>query len=283
MSILRILFLTAFIALVMAIPNNVFGQTSFIPKTVTAEALNNSILYDHNGDGQVTVLAFGDSIVRGVGDFEEPGSDNPFISDPEGEAGFPLRLEQYTGVSTLNRGHRGERLSESGVARFVHLLAKERPDIAVILEGANDAMDQVSSDDYFHLMQTVINMAYVFGVEPVIVKLAPVTENHSGLLPFIESYNHQIDAIITYNNLTYADVYQAFVNTCSGVEDCYLLNLPEGLHPNIEGYDVIGEMVTASLLKINLLDPTGPALLEQALSLAPGSIKTVPNQVTTAQ
>lgn len=269
----------AICSLAIIAPNFAFGQSSVIPKTVTADALNSSLLYDRNGDGKVTILAFGDSLVRGVGDFEEPGNDNPYIADPRGEAGFPLRVEQFIGLNILNRGQGGERMSESGVGRFVHLLAREKPDVAIILEGANDAIDQIAPDEYFYLMQTVINMAYAYDVEPVIVTLVPTTEGHSGLMPFIESYNRQLRALITYNSLNFADAYQGFYNTCSGTEGCYLLNLPEGLHPNIEGYDVLGEIVTAALLNIDLLDPAGPQLLEQALSLTPGSIKTVPNQI----
>jgi hypothetical protein len=55
------------------------------------------------------------------------------------------------------------------------------------------------------------------------------------------------------------------------------MNLPEGLHPNSSGYDVVGEAVVASLLNIDLFAPEGPATLETALSLVPGTIITVPD------
>ena len=44
----------------------------------------------------------------------------------------------------------------------------------------------------------------------------------------------------------------------------------------------MGEVVTATLLGINIFAPDGPQLLELALNLPPGSIKTVPDPIPVA-
>ena len=65
------------------------------------------LLEDLNGNGVVEVVAFGDSITRGVGDFNAPGnivSDAQAQNFPGGEAGYPLRLESFLGIGIQNAG-----------------------------------------------------------------------------------------------------------------------------------------------------------------------------------
>lgn len=254
-------------------------------QTVTAQDVTptttvSSMLYDRNGDGEIKILAFGDSITRGVGDFVEAGEEVFSASHVEEEAGYPLRIEHYLNVAVHNQGIPGERLLRDGLGRAIGLLTSTNPDIVVVLEGANDSIDRVSKGSYVRSLQILVNIASMYGTEPVIATIPPSCRDHSSLQPIINSYNEEIRYLVTSNGLVSADVYKAFSNTCD-INNCYLMNLPEGLHPNIEGYDVIGEVITSALLNIDIFAPTGAQLLEQALNLTAGSIKTIPDPVTT--
>ena len=110
----------------------------------------------------------------------------------------------------------------------------------------------------------------------VVTTIIPTCCDHERINGIIDSYNDSIRDLARINDVPLADVNQVYKNTCRR-SNCYLLNLPEGLHPNTEGYDVYGEVVAAALLGIDILDPAGPGLLGQALVRPPGSTVAVPN------
>ena len=88
-------------------------------------------LEDVNHDGKIVILAFGDSITRGVGDGPRPGD------TPPGSAGYPLRLQTLLGVTVINDGHSGERTTE-GLLRLQRDVKDTHPDYAILVEGTND-------------------------------------------------------------------------------------------------------------------------------------------------
>lgn len=236
------------------------------------------LLRDVNGDGSVNILAFGDSLTRGVGDFTSPDEEDAPLTFPEGEAGYPLRVERLLGVGVENFGSPGEQFNDTGLQRYIDALRRSFRDIAIFSEGANDARTPISGGTFFNLTQLAVNVTRAMGSQPVLMTIVPTCCGHSFLSPSIDLYNGISRAIAIANEIPIADVNRGYRNTCN-VGSCYLLNLQEGLHPNSEGYDVMGEIVAATLLQINIFAPDGPALLAQALGLPPGSIKTVPDPV----
>ena len=251
------------------------AQSTCTPGSIKPEYIENSLLYDRNGDGQLVVLGFGDSITRGVGDFIQPNQFADSVESPIGEAGYPLRVETVGGISVINGGKPGERLTEA-LPRLVNMLNRYNPDIVIFAEGTNDAEDQEHDTRFFNYYQIAVNLISAYGAEPIIMTLVPSTEESSGALFFIQAFNFNIRRIANYNQLHMVDAYSAFDNTCL-LGSCDLLVRPEGLHPNKKGYDVLGENVLATLLGINLLTPDSAAILEDALCLPVGSIKTVPS------
>lgn len=248
------------------------------PAAQAQYAMGESVLVDRNGDGQMIIYAFGDSITRGVGDDRPTGTyvDSILETQSAGDTGYPLRIELLLGVSVMNLGSPGERLVRTGVYRFARAIPNSTADIVFISEGSNDAIDMVNSTVYHRTVQTMINITKAFGKTPVLGTIVPTCREHSSLAPHITSYNARIRELAVVNDVPLADTYQAFANTCN-ISDCHLLNEPEGLHPNGVGYTVYGESVIARLLGIDLLAPDGPTLLEQALGLEPGTVLTVPN------
>jgi len=247
--------------LISILSSQALAQTGAIP------------LQDINGDGVVQFLAFGDSITRGVGDGLEPGIEAPEKLDPPtGEAGYPLRLENWLGISVTNKGIPGEKLAEAGVFRFTQTISASSADYVLISEGANDSVSLTSEAVVKSNLQALINIAKVLKREVVLVGIPPTSGMHSGVRPFIDSYNRAYGDLADLNEVTYANIDATFRNSCDAKEGCYLLNQPEGLHPNIKGYDGMAEVIVASLYSIDLLAPRGGALLAQALGRPESSL-----------
>lgn len=225
------------------------------------------LLEDVNKDGQVQLLAFGDSITRGVGDFFEPGEFQALLDFfPEGEAGYPLRVELWMNIPVENRGVPGERVNTGGVFRFAKTVANSSSDYVVISGGANDAFSAYSDMNFSRDVQAMLNIAHVMGKSPVLMTIPPPCCNRSGLRPIVESYNIRYRDLAAVNKVPLADSDRGFRYLCPQAR-CSLLNLPEGLHPNTKGYDVMGEVVTATFYGIDIFSPGGSANLASALGI----------------
>jgi len=255
-------------------------ETSAIAQVEPGAVLQSSILEDLNGDGAIEVMAFGDSITRGVGDFNPFGSlvdDEEARAIPLGEAGYPLRLEGFFGIGIDNEGSPGELLNGEGIERFARLVGSRRPDYVAILDGSNDAFQRTASSTMFSSFQALINIARVNGVEPVLITPAPTCCDRAFLNPFISSYAEEIRNLAVINEVLVADINRAFRNNCPSLGSCPLLNRREGLHPNQGGYDVVAEVLTASLLGLDIFSENGPRELENRLGLTPGTARTQPD------
>lgn len=284
--ILSGLFALPITLLTLAVTNEAKVQAQEAP-AATAEQpavipFENSLLLDTNGDGILQVAAFGDSITRGMGDDHSPGDDveSASLEIPTGEAGYPLRIERILGVGVTNLGDPGEDLTIRGISRFASLVLSKHYDVIFFMEGSNDGFIAAPSSSVAHAYQTAINIAKMAGTNVIMLTMPPVCCGHDGLGRFIDSYRDQVHHVAVVNGLAIADVDHAFRNTCN-VGNCYLLNLPEGLHPNHEGYDIMTEAVLAAAFKIDLFSPTGRTDLETTLLLPPGSVQTEPDPIAT--
>jgi lysophospholipase L1-like esterase len=236
-----------------------------------------SLLGDVNGDGRVDILAFGDSITRGEGDFTDPDDNVENAELPDSDAGYPLRVESWLHIRVANRGEPGESWSGGqALQRFIGLLNSTRYDLVVIGEGSNDARVFANPETIYRRVQTAVNVARASGVTPILLSIVPTCCNRTVFRPAVEAINPFLRHLAAVNELRLADVDQAFRNTCD-INNCHLLSRPEGLHPNRQGYDVMAEVISAALLGIDLFAPDGPTLLAQALGFEPGRIRTVPN------
>ena len=226
-------------------------------------------LVDQNGDGVIRIAAFGDSITAGVGDGRRSGDE---IAPATATTGFPARLETLLGLPVSNSGLPGEEIATSGVERVLSVLASQTPDYLIITEGTNDAVKQLGSEAYRDSLQRIINVARAQGVQVVLQTLPPPCCEHSSLTIFTESYSNLIAELGVVNSLAVSDVERAWITSCSSLLSCDLYNLPEGLHPNSRGYDVISQTLAATMVGIDIFAPTGAKELEDALGLASGSV-----------
>jgi lysophospholipase L1-like esterase len=209
--------------------------------------ITHTMAQDVTGDGQVQVLAFGDSITYGVGDGENPGDYVEVIDDAGSARGYPLRLSADGGRLVTNAGVPGEQLLQGGIQRFPELVVGTDIDTVVVMEGVNDAIQRVEASGYRAALQRVINVARAEGKNIVLNTLLPPTGFRQSLTPYTNLYSSIVRELAGVNNLRVADVEQRFVTDCPDMSTCVHYNLPEGLHPNTSGYDAIAEVVKSAL------------------------------------
>ena len=226
-----------------------------------------TLLEDRDGDGLINYTGFGDSITTGVGD--------------TGVGGYVLRLESLLGIGTANAGVPGEELVSAGVFRFPNALGKTS-DVIGILEGTNDARRQIQTREIRIALQKMINGANAVGKTVILLTPPAPCCDIASIAPYTTAYAASIRDLAATNEIRYADIERAWETSCVNPFECELYNLPEGLHPNGTGYDVMAQTVAATLLGIDVFAPSGAADLEGALGLPAGSVIVKPD-LTVAQ
>lgn len=197
-------------------------------------------LDDLNEDGTIKLLAFGDSITRGVGDGEEA------LSRPPVEvAGYPARLQAILGVPVVNQGRPGEE-SSSGRSRLADVLADDRPDYVILLEGVNDLLNGRSDAEIVDNLIGMVGIVIGAGAQPILATLPPTCCDRRFSQPEsrIRSINARIVSFATVNMFPVIDFFSAFVPDPTLTNPPYdsasgLVHVPEGLHPTPLGYDVM--------------------------------------------
>jgi lysophospholipase L1-like esterase len=203
-------------------------------------------LEDVNHDGKVVILAFGDSITRGVGDGPQPGD------TPPGTGGYPPRLQQLLGVTVINDGHSGERTTD-GLPRLQRDVNDIHPDYAILLEGTNDLLvgdDPRRAVDGMHSMIEAVGAA---GAIPILGTVPPLCCNVESSHPQSATiaYDNDLRALAASSGVDLIDFYSAFTG---GREAAYdpgrgLIHSPEGVHPTATGYDVMAETAREKFLR----------------------------------
>lgn len=212
-----------------------------------------SPLSDRNGDAQIEIIAFGDSITYGVGDGTLPGeyiSELGGVGDPRG---YPLRLSATSALPVMNAGVPGEMVvgiggeRASGVERFPQIVAGSPADLVIILEGANDARFDISATELEAGYQKMINVARADNKGVAIATLLPPTVQHAEFAPQTALYSQVVRRLAVTNDITLIDLEEGFIRDCPDLSTCRYYNLPEGLHPNSVGYDAITAMITEAI------------------------------------
>ena len=179
-------------------------------------------------------------------------------------------------MATINLGVPGEFFTIGGIERFPSIAASTNADLIIFLEGANDAGIAVNGDEYQANLQKAVNIAEVLGREMLLLTVLPPCCNRLSRVPITRQYSNEIRSVASWNDVPFADIEQAWDTTCDDLASCQLYTIPDGLHPNRTGFDVLGETVLARLFDIDIFAGDGASRLEEALGLAAGTVQTVP-------
>ena len=174
------------------------------------------------------VVTFGDSITHGFGSVPYAEHLQGLI---DGAGGAVV-------VSVLNYGKDGEDTVE-GLARIGGVIRDTAPRFILIMEGANDVIDGISSDTTAWNIGAMINKAVGAGVVPVTSTITPNTKG--GDHPQIpDRYNPEIVSKIAASGTAQVDCYAAVYPDWSGLSF-------DGLHPNNDGAGVLAQTFFAAL------------------------------------
>lgn len=173
-----------------------------------------------------TILAFGDSLTRGVG--------------ASLDSSYPAVLESSTGIRVVNAGIPGE-LSLAGLARLPELLEEYHPQLVILCHGGNDILRKRSLKDAKQNIRQMVMLAEQSGSEVVLIGVPEF-----GLL--------SIDSVAIYDELAEelglpyeGEVLPAIVSDRNLKSD--------HVHPNGEGYRMMATAISQLLIRSGALQP----------------------------
>lgn len=163
-----------------------------------------------------TIVAFGDSLVEGVG----ASAGNDFVSV----------VARTLGKEIINRGKSGDTTAD-GLARIDDVLAED-PGIVIVLLGGNDALRRVPKKDTFANLGAIIERLQATGAVVVLLGV------RGGILGdgYAEDYETLAE---TYHTAYVSNVLEGLITNPEFMHD--------GIHPNDQGYAIVAGRVAEVL------------------------------------
>jgi lysophospholipase L1-like esterase len=206
--------------------------------------------------GATRFVAFGDSITYGL----VSNYDGSILYDVS-SASYPVRLQlglatyhpqQGSLFRVLNRGIPSESVVSvpgfpGGVARIDSVLATDRPQVLLLLEGINDLGGDVPVDMVAAGLQYIADRSVTAGVPVMIATMFqtyPIvkqdgTERSNGAEQ-VPALNQRIRQIANRQNVYLVDLYAAFGTS-------HTLVGADGLHPTEQGLEVMASVFMAEI------------------------------------
>lgn len=202
---------------------------------------------------RTSFLAFGDSITSG--EVTVPATTSLTTGEPVYRqvivpaAAYPTVLEnlldaRYLAQSptVVNAGKPGEATADS-IARFRSVLAFNRPEVLLLLDGHNDLGSTSSALEGYNALVTIVREAKAAGVRVFVATLVPSIPGRQRSQPqgLLLQYNDAVRTMAAAEGVVLVDLYAAMlpeVNTLIGVD---------GLHPNEAGYARMASLFFAAI------------------------------------
>ena len=171
---------------------------------------------DSNG---TTIVAFGDSLVKGIG----ATSGNNFVDI----------LEEKSGKEIINMGVSGNTTADG--LRRIEDVANENPKVVIILLGGNDALRKVPADETFENLREIIRNIHNSGSAVILVGI------QSGILG--DQYKARFKDLAKEENVGFVpDILDGLFGKSEYMSD--------PIHPNNAGYAIIADRILPVLLDI---------------------------------
>lgn len=170
-------------------------------------------------DGQIkTVVAFGDSLISGVGSTKG----NDFISLLSKEIGQPI----------LNLGKSGD--TTTAALTRIDSVVRTKPDIVIVLLGGNDYLRKVNQDETFKNLEKIVKTLQDNGAVVILLGV------RGGLLK--DTYEAKFRAFAKSNGTAYVP------NVLDNLLGDKAL-MSDAIHPNDIGYQKIADKVLPTLVR----------------------------------
>jgi lysophospholipase L1-like esterase len=194
----------------------------------------------------LTIVALGDSTTAGTPLFKSPIEAPPDGSGDERSQYAYWLMRARPDWRVLNHGVNRER-TEQIAARFDRDVAAHRPAAVVILAGVNDVYEGRDSDSVIASLRAIYDRAAAAGIPVVAASIVP----YDTATPAQNARMHEINAWIAAEaerdpRITFADTRRA---AASPENIDRLSGSPDGLHPDVDGYRRMAEVIGAALAR----------------------------------
>lgn len=173
---------------------------------------------------QINILFLGDSLSEGLG--VDEGQSFPRLVERN------LRAKKYDVVVT-NGGVSGA-TSASGESRLKWHL-KKKTDIVVLELGANDGLRGLKMAETEKNLRRIIKFAQDKKIKVLLLGL---------LMPANYGKKYTADFEMMYRNISVSEKIPFMPFLLKGVAGIAKYNQPDGIHPNVEGHELIAKSVT---------------------------------------
>ena len=197
-------------------------------------------------------LAFGDSFT--AGEVTSPIAASPSLIRKllvVASASYPSQLQtqlrtvylsQAASIVVTNSGEPSERILD-GVNRFPGVFDMYRPEVVLLMEGAN-GLAQVGPDISTGVMRIMVQYAKSNGARVFVGSMLPqVAGRPRGTTPVSElvGYNNTLQIMSTQESIAYVDLYNTML------PEAPTLIGSDGLHPTEAGYRRIADVFFAAI------------------------------------
>jgi lysophospholipase L1-like esterase len=178
------------------------------------------------------LLAFGDSLTEG----RIAVSRTQLVVVP---GSYPDRLQRLLAarygnqtIEVYNEGRAGE-WAQDGLTRFASVVRELRPEVVILLEGANDlaAQGQRGISRAEGAIESMVKEARNRGAAVILAGLPPQASNSTSA-DLVRDYNIRMREVARDEQVTFVDLFAAFGSRA----DTGLIG-PDGLHPTPSGYE----------------------------------------------
>jgi acetyl esterase/lipase/lysophospholipase L1-like esterase len=155
----------------------------------------------------------------------------------------------------FDRGISGQTTSQM-IVRFRTDVVNLKPSSVVILAGTNDIAENtgpISIENIFGNIVSMVEIAKANKIKPLLCSVLPVFQYswNKTIEPVekIRKLNQMIKEYADDNKIPYIDYYTKFVDEKGGFPQKYS---PDGVHPNLEGYKIMEQIVSQEIVKLKL-------------------------------
>jgi len=167
----------------------------------------------------VTIVAFGNSLVEGVGSSDE---------------GFVSTLERWTNLPIMNAGQSGDTTADA-LDRLDDDVLDRNPDIVIILLGGNDILQDVDREETFDNLDQITTRIQDEGASVILLGA------HGEV--FRLDHENEFQQLARDTDVAYVP------NVLRGILGSPR-NLDDAVHPNDRGYEMIAEEVFPELQEV---------------------------------
>lgn len=176
------------------------------------------------------VLILGDSLTAGYGLKESQAYPALVETALKSEAGL-------TNLKVLNGGVSGD-TTAGGLRRLPWMLKTSHANVLIIALGGNDMLRGLPTDVTYGNIKKMIALARGANVDVIVFGIqAPANLG--------EKYSKEFDGI--FERLKKEERIPIFTNYIRKVAGRFDLNLPDGIHPNVEGHKILAQEISAFL------------------------------------